>query len=141
MGKIIIGTRAGNSLERFLKKNKSVSILLMQNCNLLDAVANLARGLNANKTISTLDLSCNMLGNREMGILMSGFKAMSQLRDLNLSFNRIGNTGLIHFSLALKSMRLSKLDLRSNIFTAIGFSLLTDSITRLHTLRVVFILF
>lgn len=103
--------------------------------NLNDAVEALARGLSSNSTIVSLDLSCNLFGNREIGILSPSFKAMKELRELVLSYNRIGNPGIVSLALSLPEIKLHRLDLSHNLITSLGFSVLTESLSKAYWKR------
>ncbi|WP_425363971.1 hypothetical protein [Candidatus Tisiphia endosymbiont of Hybos culiciformis] len=105
-----------------LKDNKSITTLYLQNNKIGDAGAkDLAKPLKDNKSITTLDLSNNQIGAAEAKDLAEALKINQSITTLNLGGNQIGAAGAKDLAEALKvNKSITNLSLNSNQIGAAG---------------------
>jgi Ran GTPase-activating protein (RanGAP) involved in mRNA processing and transport len=154
-------------VSRGLMMNQSLTTLHTKYCELgvdIKMMELLCESLNANTFLTSLNLSCNSLGNSSFQILFGMLRSNktiaildlsensidddttkfiatclegnSSLTELNLSANSIGNEGLVYISRSLEVNKgLTKLDLGRNAFGKEGIRELANALVRNTSLR------
>ncbi|XP_015779663.1 PREDICTED: nucleotide-binding oligomerization domain-containing protein 2-like [Acropora digitifera] len=113
-----------------LKTNSTVTALVLQHCNIDDAIAaELAGQLKENSTLTLLNLSSNAIGNEGADALAKGLKENSTLSSLNLSNNRITSDGVDALARGFKeNSTLKKLLLVRNQIGHVGADVLAKEL-------------
>lgn len=135
-----IHVEGARSLGQLLATHRSLEILDLDNCGLLDeGVDALCAGLTLNTTLRHLYLGANGIGPagaEYLGRLLANDGC--PLESLFLSTNRIGDEGAVHLAIALrKNQSLQRLILSSNTIESLGITALANAIAHHPTLRTV----
>ncbi|ORZ15542.1 hypothetical protein BCR41DRAFT_422308 [Lobosporangium transversale] len=101
----------------------------------IDAILELSEALKTNKTLTTLDLMCNRIGDKGVMALSEGLKANRTLTTLDLMGNSIGKEGALALLEVLKTnTTLVTLDLEYDSLGKEGILLLSKTNTTLTSL-------
>ncbi|OMJ89285.1 hypothetical protein SteCoe_8582 [Stentor coeruleus] len=128
-----LGIEGGESLMKILATNKIISYLNVSGTSLGPEGLNLLlKGLESNVTLSSLNLAGNFFGSKpieKLAITIVG----TDIRELNISNNKIGNEGCEYLSLMLSGnydgyCTITKLDISDNEITTKGLGSLLASV-------------
>ncbi|KAL0208434.1 hypothetical protein P9112_011021 [Eukaryota sp. TZLM1-RC] len=124
------------ALARALERNSTLTTLDLQSNNIANDGANaLARALERNSTLTTLDLQSNNIANDGASALARALGSNSTLTTLDLQSNNIANDGASALARALeRNSTLTTLDLQSNNIANDGASALARALESNSTL-------
>ena len=107
------------SVSHFLVETQSLHTLLLGRCNLGDLLTKrLLSGIERNRTLTTIDLSRNLISTGEVVILVDG--THPTLRSLDLSWNSLQGAAASSIARSLRNSDLTDLNLAYNRFGDAG---------------------
>ena len=139
-----LGTPGSRSISKILSINQVLAFLNLSGTGLgFEGLEIIINGLKDNKSLIALNLANNFLGPKAIESL-AVVLVPTEIRDLNLSLNKIGNEGCEYISLLISGAydgfsMISKLDLSENEITTKGISKLFAALRINSHIRVLYL--